>query len=85
MDYLDRMEAKKTGEDDKFVYYSYGHVAAVKKMTGKLKISNCDLPSVTTVQLEDGFKTRANEMRIAGLIMMRFMDEKVWPEEIKLC
>jgi len=84
MDYLDRMEAKKTGEDDKFVYYSYGHVAAVKKMTGKLKITNCDLPSVTTVQLEDGFKTRANEMRIAGKIILDHLLTGEWPKRSTL-
>ena len=52
MDFEERMEAKKVSEDEKFVVYRYGHLNSRKKMTGQLKITNSDLPSVSTVEQE---------------------------------
>lgn len=84
MDFNERMEAKKVSEDEKFVVYQYGHLNSRKKMTGELKISNGELPSVSTVKLEEGYSTRVNEMRIGGKIILDYMTSGQWPEEVKL-
>ncbi|MGN0267679.1 MAG: hypothetical protein ACI4D7_08390 [Lachnospiraceae bacterium] len=80
MDFNERMEAKKVSEDEKFVVYKYGHLNNPKKMTGELKITNENAPSISTVKLEDGYSTRANEMRIGGKIVLTFMLSGVWPD-----
>ncbi|MGN0293071.1 MAG: hypothetical protein ACI4D3_03590 [Lachnospiraceae bacterium] len=84
MDFEEKMEAKKVSEDEKFVVYQYGHLMSRNKMTGKLKISNGELPSVSTVQLEEGYSTRVNEMRIGGKIILEYMMNGQWPETVKL-
>lgn len=84
MDFNERMEAKKVSEDEKFVVYQYGHLNSKNKLTGELKISNCDLPSVSTVRLEDGYSTRANEMRIGGKIILDHMMQGIWPDYVEL-
>lgn len=84
MDFNERMEAKKVSEDEKFVVYHYGHLNSKKKMTGQLKISNTELPSISTVKLEDGYSTRANEMRIGGKIVLDYMSTGKWPETAEL-
>lgn len=84
MDFNERMEARKVSEDDKFVVYQYGHLNSRKKMTGELKISNNELPSVSTVKLEEGYSTRANEMRIGGKIILDHMMTGEWPEAVEL-
>lgn len=84
MDFNERMEARKVSEDDKFVVYQYGHLNSRKKMTGELKISNNELPSVSTVKLEEGYSTRANEMRIGGKIILDHMMTGEWPEAAEL-
>ena len=84
MDFNERMEARKVSEDDKFVVYQYGHLNSRKKMTGELKISNNELPSVSTVKLEEGYSTRANEMRIGGKSILDHMMTGEWPEAVEL-
>lgn len=84
MDFNEKMEAKKVSEDEKFVVYQYGHLNSRKKMTGELKISNGELPSVSTVKLEEGYSTRANEMRIGGRIILDYMMSGEWPDTVKL-
>ncbi len=84
MDYNERMEAKKVSEDEKLVVYQYGHLNNPVKMTGELKITNDEFPSVSTVKLEDGYSTRANEMRIGGKIILEHMITGEWPKEIEL-
>ena len=84
MDFEERMEAKKVSEDEKFVVYRYGHLNSRKKMTGQLKITNSDLPSVSTVELEEGYSTRVNEMRIGGKIILEHMIHGGWPETVEL-
>ena len=84
MDFNERMEARKVSEDDKFVVYQYGHLNSRKKMTGELKISNNELPSVSTVKLEEGYSTRVNEMRIGGKIILEHMINGGWPETVEL-
>ena len=84
MDFNERMEARKVSEDDKVVVYQYGHLNSRKKMTGELKISNNELPSVSTVKLEEGYSTRANEMRIGGKIILDHMMTGEWPEAVEL-
>ena len=53
-------------------------------MNGELKITNDELPSVSTVKLEDGYSTRANEMRIGGKIILEHMINGGWPETVEL-
>ena len=84
MDFNEKMEAKKVSEDEKFVVYRYGHLNSRKKMTGQLKITNSDLPSVSTVELEEGYSTRVNEMRIGGKIILEHMINGGWPETVEL-
>lgn len=84
MDFNERMEAKKISEDEKFVVYQYGHLSSREKMTGQLKISNNELPSVSTVKLEHGYSTRVNEMRIGGKIILDHMMTGEWPEQAEL-
>ena len=84
MDFEERMEAKKVSEDEKFVVYRYGHLNSRKKMTGQLKITNSDLPSVSTVELEEGYSTRVNEMSIGGKIILEHMINGGWPETVEL-
>lgn len=84
MDFNERMEARKVSEDEKFVVYQYGHLNSKEKMTGELKISNNELPSVSTVNLERGYTTRANEMRIGGKIILDHMISGEWPEFVEL-
>ena len=84
MEFEEQMEARKVSEDEKFVVYRYGHLNSRKKMTGELKITNDDLPSVSTVKLENGYSTRANEMRIGGKIILERMISGQWPEYLEL-
>lgn len=84
MDFEEQMEAKKVSEDEKFVVYRYGHFNSKKRMTGELKISNNELPSVSTVKLEQGYSTRVNEMRIGGKIILEHMISGQWPDHIEL-
>ncbi len=84
MDFNERMEAKKVSEDEKFVVYQYGHLCSREKMTGELKITNNDMPSVSTVKLENGYSTRVNEMRIGGKIILEHMLAGEWPEQVEL-
>lgn len=84
MDFEERMEAQKVSEDEKFVVYRYGHLNNKKKMTGELRITNNELPSVSTVKLEHGYSTRANEMRIGGKIILEYMITGQWPEQVEL-
>lgn len=84
MEFAERMEAKKVSEDEKFVVYQYGHLNSIKKMTGELKITNDEFPSISTVKLEKGYKTRANEMRIGGKIILDRSIQGAWPERVEL-
>jgi hypothetical protein len=84
MDFEEKMEARKVSEDEKLVAYEYGHLNSRKKMTGKLTITNDEFPSVSTVKLEDGYSTRANEMRIGGKIILEHMITGSWPETVQL-
>lgn len=84
MEFEEQMEARKVSQDEKFVVYQYGHLNSRKKMTGKLRITNEELPSVSTVKLEDGYSTRANEMRIGGKIILERMISGQWPEHMEL-
>ncbi|MBQ4046313.1 MAG: hypothetical protein II627_07650 [Lachnospiraceae bacterium] len=84
MDPLENMEARKVSEDDLFVEYVYGHLWAPERMTGRLRISNNAETVVSTVKLEDGYKTRVNEMRIGGKIIIEHLMSGRWPEFIQL-
>lgn len=81
---MELMQAVKISENDQEVIYQYGHIVLGDHLTGQFKVSNSDLPSVTTIKLEEGFTTRANEMRIAGKIILHHQQEGVWPEKIIL-
>ncbi len=84
MDFNERMTAKKISEDEKLVIYHYGHLNNPVPLTGQLQITNEELPSVSTIKLEDGYTTRANEMRIGGKIILEHMITGEWPAEIEL-
>lgn len=84
MDFNERMEAEKVSEDEKVVVYRYGHLNNRNKMTGKLRLTNCEMPSVSTVNLEEGYTTRANEMRIGGKIILEHLIGGEWPDRVEL-
>ena len=84
MDFLDRMEAVKESEDEKFVIYKYGHFASREKLTGSFRITNDEKTEVSTVKLEKGYETRVNEMRIAGKLIVEHLITGVWPEKSSL-
>ena len=84
MEFTDMMRAEKESEDDYKIVYRYGHLAYGNTMTGKLSVTKSEYPSISTIQLEDGYETRVNEMRIGTKIIMDHLQTGEWPEKTRL-
>lgn len=84
MEFIEKMHAVKESEDENKVIYAYGHLMYGSKMTGKLSITKSEFPAIATIQLEDGYETRANEIRMGTRIIMDHLETGIWPEKSQL-
>jgi hypothetical protein len=84
MELSEMMIAELISEDEKSLIYRYGHFLSPQSMTGQFRISNTKEPSISTVKLEDGYHTRANEIRIAGRVILEHALTGRWPKQMAL-